>query len=155
MPVYSTSISVRHSREDMFDLVSDVRRYPEFVKWIQTMVVSGERTEGAVTTCLGDARVGFRGISERFATKVTADREAWTITADRVRGPFRRLHNVWSFHEIDGGGTQIDFKIDYSFSNIMLSMLARNNLGLAVEKIMASFIAEADRRYGASLSVSE
>ena len=148
MPVYTTSVTVPHRREDMFDLVSDVRSYPRFIRWIETLSVSGERTQGDVTRCLGSARVGFRGLTERFSTNVTADRGAWHISTDLVRGPFRRLKNDWIFHETPGGGTRIDFRIDYEFSNLVLRMLARNNFKLAVDKIMAAFIEEADRRYG-------
>lgn len=146
MPVYDTSLSVAHTPENLFELVSDIRRYPEFIKWIRSMRVSGEREAGGVHHSLGEARVGFRGFTEDFATTVAADPEALTIAADLVRGPFRRLHNRWRF-EPAAGGTRIAFHIDYEFSNLVLRMLARHNFRLAVDRIMSAFIAEADRRY--------
>ncbi|MEO0466722.1 MAG: SRPBCC family protein [Pseudomonadota bacterium] len=148
MPVYSTAVAVPHRREDMFDLVSDIKRYPDFIRWIQTMSVSGMRQEGEVMKCLGAARIGFRGFSERFSTNVTADKNAWTVRADLVRGPFRRLRNDWAFDTLEDGGTRINFHIDYEFSNFVLRMMASNNVDLAVSKIMSAFKAEADRRYG-------
>ncbi len=146
MPVYDTSIRVAHTPENLYDLVSDIGRYPEFIKWIRSMRVSGQREAGGVRHSLGEARVGFRGFTENFATTVAADPQVLTIDADLVRGPFRRLHNRWRF-EPAPGGTKIAFHIDYEFSNPVLRMLARHNFRFAVDRIMAAFIAEADRRY--------
>lgn len=147
MPVYDTSVTVPHAPENMFDLVSNIARYPEFIRWIQTMRVTQDRHDGAVRHCVGAAKVGFRGFSEDFTTSVAADSRNLTVQADLVRGPFRRLHNFWTFVQLEDGRTRIDFHIDYEFSNIVLRLLAKANFGLAVDKIMGAFLAEADRRY--------
>lgn len=110
------------------------------------MSVSGRRTEAAVEHCLGEASVGFRGFSERFATTVRADHAEKTVEANLVRGPFKHLRNTWRFSQTSTG-TTIDFEIDYEFSNFILRMLAKNNFQLAVDKIMDAFLTEADRRY--------
>lgn len=130
----------------MFELVSDIERYPDFIRWIRSMRVSGRRQDGAASHCVGEAAVGFRGFSERFATTVDADGDAKRVRANLVRGPFKRLENVWTFQP-QSTGTRIEFEIDYEFSNLILRMLARNNFQLAVDKIMSAFINEADRRY--------
>ena len=146
MPRYTTTLKVPHAPENLFDLVSDIGRYPEFIRWIRNMSVSGERQEGSVKHSLGEASVGFRGFSERFATTVRADEDAGTVEANLVRGPFRHLRNAWRFSRAEGG-TEISFEIDYEFSNFILRMLAKNNFQLAVDRIMGAFLAEADRRY--------
>lgn len=147
MARYNTSITVRHSPDNMFELVSDIARYPDFIRWIKTMQVSDEREDGGVAHCVGDARVGFRGFSERFATTVRADKTKRKVEAKLLRGPFKRLHNTWTFSDAGDGQTRINFDIDYEFNNFVLQMLARSNLKLAVDKIMGAFLAEADRRY--------
>lgn len=146
MPRFTTTLKVPHAPENLFDLVSGIERYPEFIRWIRSMSVSGEQQEGNVKHSLGEASVGFRGFSERFATKVRADEDAGTVEANLVRGPFRHLRNAWQFSGVEGG-TEIRFEIDYEFSNFILRMLAKNNFQLAVDKIMDAFLAEADRRY--------
>lgn len=116
------------------------------------MSVSGERNDAdGVRHALGDARVGFRGFSERFATQVRADPSQRVVTASLVRGPFRKLENRWTFVPLESGATRVDFEIDYAFSNPVLAMLARANLGLAVRKIMDAFTEEAERRYQRSV----
>jgi len=148
MPRYTTSPVLPYAADDLFELVADIRRYPDFIKWIRSMAVSGERTDAAgIRHALGDARIGFRGFSERFATAVTADPAARIVHASLVRGPFRTLENRWTFIPLDTGETRIDFEIDYAFSNPILAMLARANFGLAVSRIMAAFTEEAARRY--------
>lgn len=147
MPVYDTRINVPHTPANMFDLVSDISHYPDFIKWIRTMEVYGLETDGTVTRCVGDASVGFSGFSERFATRVLADSNTLSVDVELVTGPFKHLRNRWRFLERPNGATEIDFHIDYEFNNFILRMLAKNNFGLAVDRIMSAFTSEADRRY--------
>lgn len=131
----------------MFELVSDISRYPEFIKWIRSMKVTEKPTIGAVRRCRGEADVGFKGFSEVFSTDVEANPESRTINVELVHGPFRRLRNRWKLEEDAGYGTRIDFFIDYEFRNPVLALLARANTDLAVNRIMKAFQDEADRRY--------
>ena len=148
MPVVNTEIVTHHSPENLFQLVSDIARYPEFIRWIKAMRVSSEREDSGVSYKLGEALVGFKGFTERFATNVIADPAQSTVTAKLVRGPFRKLKNTWEFSAIEPGKTRVKFHIDYEFSNPVLAMLARKNTDSAIENIVKSFLMEADRRYG-------
>ena len=147
MAHYEKTVRLPHEASNLFELVSDIRHYPEFVRWIRSMRVSDEHQVDGAWHGLGEAQVGFRGFSERFATRVVADPKLMTIRANLVRGPFRYLDNYWTFHPLGSGETRVEFRIDYEFRNLVLKMLARNNIELAVRKIMDAFIAEADRRY--------
>lgn len=147
MPKLSKTHKVRHKPSDMYELVRDVRSYPDFIKWIQTLKVKNERTEHGLYKCTGTALIGFKGFFETFATDVIGDPNEYLIDVKLAHGPFRHLRNQWRFEKRVGGGTDIRFFIDYEFRNPILRMLARSNTDLAVDKIMASFSAEADRRH--------
>lgn len=147
MPKLRKTHHVRHEPQDMYELVRDVRSYPNFIKWIQKLSVKNEREEQGLYKCTGTALVGFKGFVETFATDVTADPEKHVIDVALANGPFRHLRNQWRFEEARSGGTKIHFFIDYEFRNPILRMLARSNTAMAVDKIMASFSAEADRRH--------
>ncbi|WP_018147218.1 type II toxin-antitoxin system RatA family toxin [Henriciella marina] len=149
MPRLSKQVIIEHRADEVFDLVADVRRYPDFIKWIRSMKVSGEREENGVRKYRGEVDVGFKGFSERFATDITADQPNNTVEVKLAYGPFKRLQNRWKMTPDGQLGTVIDFFIDYEFRNPVLSFLAKANTSLAVNKIMKSFIEEADRRYGA------
>ena len=113
------------------------------------MKVTTAPSAGPVRKCRGEADVGFKGFSERFATDVAANAEARTIEVSLARGPFKKLQNQWKMRADGAGSTLIDFYIDYEFRNPVLALLARANTDLAVNRIMKAFKDEADRRYGA------
>ncbi|MGB3625146.1 MAG: SRPBCC family protein [Henriciella sp.] len=148
MPKLSKTLIIRHRPDQIFELISDVGRYPEFIKWIRTMRVMNKREADGRTLFRGEASVGFKGFSERFATDVVADPAARSIKVELAHGPFKRLNNTWDLKADADDNTVIDFFIDYEFRNPVLSLLARANTELAVNKIMNAFRQEADRRYG-------
>ncbi len=146
MTVLKRSINLPYRADDLFELVSDVGRYPDFIKWIQSLRVIDETEEGAVFGVRAEAVVGFLTFTERFTTDVASDRATRTINVGLVRGPFRRLTNRWTFEESDDG-TRIDFFIDFQFRNFVLQALAATNLEYAVSRIIDAFKDEAARRY--------
>lgn len=149
MPKVSEQVLIPHTAADLYELVRDIRRYPDFIRWIRDLRVSDEQGSADTPyTCLGEASVHFKGFDETFATRVEADPLERKIDVSLVRGPFRRLRNRWQFQPINPLETRVHFFIDYEFKNPVLGLLARANTRLAVDKIIAAFRAEADRRYG-------
>lgn len=146
MTVLRRSLELPYRANDLFELVSDVGRYPDFIRWIQSLRIIDEQEEGARTRVRAEATVGFLTFTERFTTDVAADRDDRDIEVSLVRGPFRRLKNTWSFAPTEGG-TRIDFLIDFQFRNFVLQALAAANLDFAVQRIMEAFQDEAARRY--------
>ena len=148
MPRVSEQVLIPHRADDLYALVLDIRKYPEFIKWITRVDVTEE--QGSPTdsyTCLGKASVRFSGFDEKFATYVKGDPIARKIDVKLESGPFRHLRNRWQFDPRDDGKTRVHCFIDYEFKNPVLRLLARTNSRLAVEKIIDAFRIEADRRY--------
>lgn len=154
MPQYRKTIIVGHSPDDLFDLVSDIASYPSFIKWIKALRVRDLQAGETSTTCMADVAVGFRGLVERFTTKVVADRASMRVSAHLVRGPLRSLENTWLFEERTDGSASVEFYVDYEFSNPLLRALAATNQSLAVSKLINAFMDEANRRYGPPADVS-
>ena len=148
MPKVSEQVLIPHSAENLYELVRDIRRYPEFIKWIRAVSVADENlgSDGRYA-CLGEASIHFKGFDERFATYVDADPVSRRIDVKLARGPFRHLRNRWQFDPRGEGKTRVHCFIDYEFKNPVLSLLARTNSRLAVELIMDAFREEADRRF--------
>ncbi|MCR9269807.1 MAG: type II toxin-antitoxin system RatA family toxin [Hyphomonadaceae bacterium] len=148
MPRVSEQVLIPHPAEALYELVRDIRRYPEFIRWITKIEVAEEQGDAdGPYTCLGTASVHFKGFDERFSTHVAADPLARKIDVKLARGPFRHLRNRWQFDPRDDGKTRVHCFIDYEFKNPVLSLLARTNSRLAVEKIIDAFRIEADRRF--------
>lgn len=151
MPRFSKSVRVPYRPVDCFDLVSDIARYPDFIKWITAMRVTGLREIGpGVKESQGEAIVGFKGFTERFTTQVVADEPARRVTASLVRGPFRKLFAEWRIFESVGGASDISLEIDYEFRNPVIGFLAAANHDLAVDRILNAFLVEAQARFGKS-----
>ena len=133
----------------LFDLVGDVERYPEFVPWVLRLRTWNPRAEGeGVSLVDAEAEVGFSFIHERFATRVRRDAPALAIDVDLLSGPFRRLQNRWRFEANPRGGALLSFAIDFEFKTRLLDALLAANLQRAVNRLVACFEARAQALYG-------
>jgi coenzyme Q-binding protein COQ10 len=98
MPEFSTTRRVRHSASEMFDLVADVERYPEFVPLCHQLKIR-QRTPGPDGTeiVIADMTVSFKLVRESFTSRVTLDRPNLKILVEYLKGPFSNLENRWAF----------------------------------------------------------
>lgn len=145
-----TKTVVPYSAGEMFDLVADVERYPEFLphcvalRVLSRDVVSGS---GVVTAEMVVAYGAFR---ERFKSLVRLDRAMMTIEASYIEGPFRSLHNFWRFAELQKG-SEVDFVIDFEFNSFLLQAAAAAVFERAFEKMSDAFVARAHEIYGTEI----
>ena len=135
------------SAEQMFDLVADVRRYPEFLPWV---IATRVRSDGE-HVMVADMLVGFNALRERFTSKVKKDRPRM-IDVDYVEGPMKELDNVWHFTPSTDGGCTVDFRVDFTFRNPIFEALAGSYLDRAFRKLVSAFEARAAALYGTSSS---
>lgn len=147
MPVLNKELSLPYRPEQMFELVSDIERYPEFVPWVAALRIIDPNSNGSILTCTGEALVAFKGFTQTFATHVRSDSEALTVNVSLARGPLKRLENSWRFTSEKAAGCKLNFTVDYEFSNFLFRAIAKANHELAVSKIMGTFLSEAKRRY--------
>jgi len=148
LPRHEVTRVLPFSPDDLFALVGDVDRYPEFVPWITGMRTWNPRVdEAGVGTVDAEASVGFAFLRERFATRVRRNPADRTVEVDLIHGPFKRLSNCWRFVE-HPSGTEIDFSIDYEFRSRLLQALLEANFDRAVDKLIACFEARARTLYG-------
>ena len=99
MPQFSSTRHVRHSAADMFDLVADVERYPEFVPLCRALKVRQRISEPeGVEILVADMTVAYKLVREQFTSRVTLDRPNLKILVEYLEGPFSRLQNRWTFH---------------------------------------------------------
>ena len=132
----------------LFALVGDVERYPEFLPWVTAMRTWNRRPLSETVEAFdAEARVRFAIVRETFSTKVKLDGEALAIDTELIAGPFRRLENHWRF-EPDGAGAKVDFAIDFEFRSRLLERLAAANAGRAIQRLMGCFEARAKALYG-------
>jgi coenzyme Q-binding protein COQ10 len=144
MPKHHEVRRLPWSATEMFDLVADIGRYPEFLPWVQGMRV-GPMQDGIV---VADMIVGFRMIRERFRSRVTLERPH-SVHVDYLDGPMKHLFNDWQFRDAPGGGCEIDFSVDFEFRNKAFEKLAGLFFAQAFERMVAAFVTRAEALYGA------
>jgi coenzyme Q-binding protein COQ10 len=139
-----------YTPDQLFALVGDVPRYPEFVPWISAMRTWNARSlsEG-VEAVDAEAGVGFSFLKERFSTRVRRDALNRQIDVSLLSGPFKKLDNRWRFLDAGHGCTRVEFDIDFAFKSRLLEALLSANFSHAVEKLMGCFEARAKALYGA------
>ncbi len=150
MPGIRETRRLPYSAEQMFDLVSDVARYPEFLPWVvATRVRSDDGRE-----MVADMLVGFKALREKFTSRVLKQRPE-RLEVIYIDGPMRDLDNVWHFRALPEGGCEVDFCVDFTFKNKMFEMLAGQYFDRAFRKMVAAFETRADELYGSSSSSAQ
>jgi len=147
LPTFETTRRVPFTAEEMFAVVADVERYPQFVPLCEGLTVTAREPGSTHTTLTAIMTVGYRAISERFTSRVTLRPERREIDVAKIDGPFSRLSNRWRFRDVPGG-CEVHFYIDYDFSSRMLSMLMGAVFDKAVRKYTNAFEARARLLYG-------
>ena len=139
-----------YAPDQLFQLVGDIDRYPEFVPWLTTMRTwNAHEIEPGVNCVDAEAGVGFSFLRETFATRVIRDANARHIGVNLIRGPFRALKNDWRFNPAEGGGTEIAFSIEFEFKSRLLDAFLAANMDRAIDKLIACFEGRAKALYGA------
>lgn len=150
MPRFSTQRRVRHSAEDMFNLVADIERYPQFVPLCQSTRVRRRTEDGeGVVTLIADMTVAYKLLRESFTSRVTLNRAASEIHVEYLDGPFSHLENRWRFKPVSDDSSDVEFFITYEFKSRTLGLLMGTMFDTAFRKFAEAFERRADSIYAA------
>jgi coenzyme Q-binding protein COQ10 len=132
---------------DLCRIVGDVRAYPEFIPWLQSLRVLRETPlpEGGWEG-VAEAVVGWKAIKERFATRVRCAPGEGVVDVALVSGPFKALENRWRFADDGEGGAHVRFWLAYEFKNRVLQSVVSANRDKVAKRVMSAFETEARRR---------
>jgi coenzyme Q-binding protein COQ10 len=155
MPRFSSKRRVQHTAAQMFDLVADMERYPEFVPLCQSLKTRQRKDNADGTeTVLADMTVSFKLVKETFTTRVTLDRANLKILVEYLRGPFSSLENRWTFEPKSDSACDVGFFIAYEFKSRVLATLMGSMFDAAFARFSAAFEKRADKIYGKRPAVS-
>lgn len=133
---------------DLCRLVGDVRAYPEFIPWLQSLrVVKEEKRDEGGWEGVATAIVGWKAITERFSTSVRCEPSKGEVDVALVSGPFHALDNRWRF-EPHEKGAKVRFWISYQFKNPLLNAVVSANKDKVAARVMGAFEREAKKRLG-------
>ena len=149
MPKFSSKRRVRHTAPQMFDLVADVERYPEFVPLCHSLKIRQRTPQPDGTEIVvADMTVSFKLVRESFTSRVTLDRPNLKILVEYLKGPFSNLENRWSFEAKSDIECDVGFYLAYEFKSRVLALLMGTMFETAFARFAAAFERRADVVYG-------
>ena len=142
------SVLIWYSAQEMFDLVTDVPRYPQFLPWCDHATVLAETTTGMTA----EVGIAFKGVRQSFTTRNehVPGRE---VRLHLVKGPFSRLEGVWTFTPVGSEGQRacrVDLKMSYGFANPVLAALVGPVFDRIAASLVDAFVKRAEQVYGAA-----
>ena len=146
MPTHAEQKVLPYTPEQLYALVADIERYPEFLPWC----VGARIRERRDTVILADLIIGFSMFRERFTSRVTLNRPH-RIDVVYTEGPFKYLNNHWIFERVPGG-CRIDFFVDFEFKSRILQRVIEMLFHEAVRRMVAAFETRAQHLYGSPAS---
>jgi coenzyme Q-binding protein COQ10 len=148
MPRHSETKLLPYRAEQMFDLVADVARYPEFLPWTAAARVRSTRPVEGGQEMLADLVISFKVFRERFGSRVTLLPAQNRILTEYIDGPFKHLKSVWSFADRPEGGCEVAFEVDFEFKNAILAGIIGLVFNEAMTRVVHAFETRADKLYG-------
>ena len=145
MPSHTEQRELPFSARQMFDLVLDVAKYPEFLPWCVATRIKSKDT-GDCGRMVADMAVGFKMLQERYTSRITFESPGHIHVTD-IGGPFKHLETDWVFIE-RADGCAVDFKIDFAFSSKLLEKVMGGVFTEAAHKMMQAFVTRAEAVYG-------
>lgn len=151
MPTHAETRVVPYTPDQMYALIADVARYPEFLPWCAAARVRS-RTPlpgGRDEVVEADLVISFKVYRERFGSRITLRPDERRIDVEYIDGPFRYLRNHWRFDPQGEGGCAIDFFVDFEFRSTILQKLIGLVFHEAMQRVVCAFEKRAEALYGA------
>ena len=142
MPTHAEQRNLPHSPEHMFDLVSDVEKYPEFLPWCVGIRLKDKTTK----QINADMMIGYKMFREKFSCRVELTHPD-RIDVVYEDGPFKYLNNHWIFIEEEDGTCTVDFFVDFEFNSRFLQKVIGVVFNEAVKIMVHAFEKRADAVY--------
>lgn len=153
MPSHAEQQIMPYTTQQLFDLVADIERYPDFLPWCRAARIIERKPD----EFLGELVIAFHHLSENYTSRVSMKRpaspsEAGSIDVVMVKGPFEYLVNRWRFTPVESatggqGGSEIDFFLDFKFRSRILEKIMGGLFGKATSKMVSAFKERANVMY--------
>ena len=145
MPTHAEERTLPYSCEELYSLVADVEKYPQFLPWC----VACRITDNKETEIYADLVIGYKMMREKFSSRVSLDPHK-KIHVEYLSGPMKYLSNYWRFYPVDDGKScKIDFYVDFEFKNAFLQKTINLFFHEAVKRMVNAFEERAKELYGA------
>lgn len=149
MPTHSEKRKLPYTADQMYDLVADVGRYPDFLPWTAAARIRSrqQRPDGA-EVMEADLVISFKVFRERFGSRVVLWPAERRIETEYLDGPFQHMKSDWRFRDLPEGGCEVEFHVDFEFKNAILRRVIGVVFDEAMRRVVRAFEARAQALYG-------
>jgi coenzyme Q-binding protein COQ10 len=146
MPSHSETRVLPYTAEQLFDLVMDIEKYPEFLPWCLAARVKSKAKDAVEA----DVIIGYKMFREKFSSRVRCVRPK-SIEVEYVQGPMAYLHNKWTFKDIGAKGCRVGFEVDFTMKTRLFESLVDQFFHRALVKMINAFETRARTLYGGEI----
>ena len=147
MPKHTETRRLPHTAQQMYDLVADVKRYPEFLPWTAGARIRELRDAGDHQVMLADLVISFKVFRESFGSRVTLWPDTKKIDTEYLDGPFKYMISSWHFEDSEDG-CDVHFHVEFEFRNRLLQTTATVFFNDAMQRVVRAFERRAAELYG-------
>lgn len=151
MPAHAEKKFLPYTPAQMFALVADVARYPEFLPWASAARIRTRQPIAGGEVMEADLVISFKVFREKFGSRVTLYPDQGRIVTEYLDGPFRYLQSSWQFIPAQGG-CDVDFSVDFEFKNPILAGIIGIVFHEAMLRIVRAFEARAEALYAPQIT---
>ena len=148
MPTHSETRTLPYGAQQMYDLVADVASYPKFLPWCAAARIRKVTPAADHSVMDADLVISFKVFREKFGSRVVLWPEQKKIDTEYLDGPFRYMKSSWAFRDVEGGGCEVDFFVDFEFKNAVLQGIIGVVFNEAMQRIVRAFERRAAELYG-------
>ncbi|AKJ68199.1 cyclase [Pandoraea thiooxydans] len=136
------TVLIQHSAQQMFDLVTNVADYPNFLPWCGGVEIRHQDE----TSMEASIRIAFKGLHQQFTTRNRHDRPT-AIDMEFVDGPFKKFSGAWRFTPLRENACKIEFRLHYEFSSLLLEKVIGPVFSHIANTFVDSFVKRAETVY--------
>lgn len=146
MKTVQKSVLIWYSPQEMFDLVTSVQQYPQFLPWCDHTRVLEQDDNGM----LAEVGIALSGIRHSFVTR-NLHEPGRRVQMQLVKGPFSRLDGDWHFHAVGDGSqraARVELLLNYGFDSATLSKVVGPVFDRIAASMVDAFVKRAEQVYG-------
>lgn len=148
MPTHSEIRKLPYTAQQMYDLVGDVGKYPDFLPWTAAARIRSDRDMGDHRVMDADLVISFKVFRERFTSRVVLWPKDRKIDTEYLDGPFKHMKSNWAFTDLPDGGSEVHFYVDFEFRNAILQKIIGVVFNEAMQRVVGAFEKRAAVLYG-------
>ncbi|PPR45841.1 MAG: Persistence and stress-resistance toxin PasT [Alphaproteobacteria bacterium MarineAlpha5_Bin6] len=134
-------IIINHDAKDLYNIVIDIEKYPEFIPWCSNIII----TDNNDKLIIADMYVNYKFFpTQKFTSKVFYNKKKLIINTNYMNGPLKDLKTEWIFKRINKSKTKVLFNINFEFEKLLHQKLAEIFFPLIENTMIDSFKKRSD-----------